>query len=309
MVDSSNISRCLPNAKPNEDSATTRIYRNEVPRWTMEAKGYTRLDRGHVLTALESRLSAGQNSVHGPQVQLFRISSPPNAAPSFKMPHWTPNEEPHHEEPPKDTHTMRPPEDLIQTYNKRIQVMQAIINQLREAGQQQKKWEDDAKKAREELVKAKLRIAALEDELEQGTTVEQHDTVANEDEDRTKTEESDKKCDELRQDSENLAERHARQNGQDHMSNDIARLYHVVWGSRSVHDESLYQRLLDRATQGSSFTATCDFVGHDIELGERRTLVIAYSRVPDGPMRWLVLDEGQEGKFDLQEDLGVSTPK
>ncbi|OTA57939.1 hypothetical protein K449DRAFT_386007 [Hypoxylon sp. EC38] len=214
------------------------------------------------------------------------------------------------EGPPKDTHIMSPPEDLIQTYNKRIQVMQAIINQLREAGRGQKKWEDDAKRTREELVKAKLRIAALEDEQEQsadrqGTTVEQHDTVVKEDEHQTMTEETDKRCTELRQDSESLAKL---QDKQDHTSNDVACLHHVVWGSRSVHDESLHQRLLDCAAQGSSFTATCDFVGHDIGPGERRTLVVAYSKVPDGPMHWLVLDEGQEGKFDLCEDLGVSMP-
>ncbi|KAI0834271.1 hypothetical protein F5Y06DRAFT_279382 [Hypoxylon sp. FL0890] len=279
----------------------------EVPRWTMEAKGYTRIDRGNVLTTLESRLSETQSPLHGPQVQLFRIRSPPNAVPSCKMPHWAPSKEPQHEEPSKDSHTMRPPEDLIQTYTKRIQVMQAIINQLREAGKERQRSDDDAKKTRDELAKAKLRIAALEDELERGVdeqkaTVEQHDAVVvvNEDEhQRGVAEEVDENCAELEKVNESLTERHHYQGGQGHISNDVVRLHHVVWGSQSVHDESLDHRLLHCATQRSSFTATCDFVGRDVEPGERRTLVIAYSRAPDGPMRWLVIDEGREGKFDL----------
>ncbi|KAI1406830.1 hypothetical protein F5Y13DRAFT_176265 [Hypoxylon sp. FL1857] len=272
----------------------------------MEAKGYTRLDRGNVLPTLESRLSASQSSIHGPQVQLFRINYQPSAVPSVKMPHLATSEEPRNEEPPKDTGAMRPPEDLIQTYTKRIQVMQAIINQLREAGQERKRQEDDAKKTREELAKAKLRIAALEDELERvvderNTTVEQGDTAdIDEDEHRKTLGENEQKCTELEISPESLSQQHVHLDGRGYTGNDVISIHHAVWGSESVHNESLNQRLLDCATQGSSFIATCDFVGRATGPGERRTLVIAYSKTPDGSMRWLVLDEGQEGKFDLQ---------
>ncbi|KAI1135853.1 hypothetical protein F5Y05DRAFT_163216 [Hypoxylon sp. FL0543] len=272
----------------------------------MEAKGYTRIDRGKVLSTLESRLAASQSPLRGPQVQLFRISSPPNGAPGFKMPLRPPSEEPHHEEISKDASTVTPPEDLIQTYKKRIQVMQAIINQLREAGQERKKSDDDAKKTREELARAKLRIAALEDELErgadeQGRMVGQHDAaVFNEVGHRKMTGENDEECVKLEGANESPAKRHADQDGRRHISNDVVILHHVIWGSQSVHDESLDDRLLNCATRGSSFTATCEFVGRGLEPSEKRTLVVAYSRAPDGPMRWLVIDEGQEGKFNLE---------
>ncbi|KAI2465781.1 hypothetical protein F4781DRAFT_407926 [Annulohypoxylon bovei var. microspora] len=273
----------------------------------MEARGYTRLDRRSVLRTLESRLSASQTPVQGPHVQLFRVSSPPDTAPpTFAMPYRRPGEE-HlpHEEPSEDVYTTTPSEQLIQTYNKRIRVMQAIINQLRAAGQGRQSWEDDLKATREELDKAKLRITDLENELEQGVgelkiAAEQRDVaIANRDRYLKEAEEANSKCAELEHANRGLVERHATQEGHGHAFNDVIRLHNVIWGSQPVYDKTLDQKLLGYAAQGSSFTATRDLVDYDVGPDERRTLIIAYSKVSDGAVRWLVVDEIHEGGFNL----------
>ncbi|KAI1098970.1 hypothetical protein F4804DRAFT_323341 [Jackrogersella minutella] len=272
----------------------------------MEARTYTRLDRQRVMRTLESRLSATENPVSGPQVQLFRIDSPSNAAPPIlAMPHRRPDEEHRHEELSNDTSTTRPTEDLIQSYKKRIQVMQSIINQLRAAVKERQTLEDDAKLVREELNKAKLRIAGLEDELERGASdlkdmVEKHDAaILNEESHHKADQESEERCHELEHANEDLAKRCATQEGPSHASNDIIRLHHVIWGSESIYDEALDRRLLDYATQGCGFALPYDLIDRDVRPHERRMLIVAYSKAPRGPICWLIMEDGHEGKFEL----------
>ncbi|KAI1456451.1 hypothetical protein F4805DRAFT_222594 [Annulohypoxylon moriforme] len=264
----------------------------------METRGYTQLDRGSVLKTLESRLSASQDTVQGPQVQLFRVNSPPpnTAPPNFTMPHWRPDEDVPPEEPSKNVCATTPSENLIQSYNKRIQVMQAVINQLRTAGKDHQQVEDKLKEVREELDEAKLRIGDLENELERrvgelNIAIEQRDAaVENSDRYCRETEEAGKRCGEL--------ERTNR--GYEHACNDAVRLHNVIWGSQPIYDELFIQRLLEYATQRSSFTTAREFINYDVRPGERRTLVVAYSKVPDGEVRWLVVDESHKGEFDLR---------
>ncbi|KAI1214406.1 uncharacterized protein F4807DRAFT_127114 [Annulohypoxylon truncatum] len=270
----------------------------------METRGYTQLDRANVLRTLESRLSASQDAVQGPQVQLFRVNSPTpdTAPPNFTMPHWKPGEESPNEEPSKDVRATTPSEHLIQSYNKRIQVMQAIINQLRTAEKDRHNVEDDLKKVREELDRAKTRIGNLEDELEQSVeelkaAIEQRD-VAIENANRycKEAEAAGKRCSQLEYTNKGLC---TVREDDDNACNDVVRLHNVIWGSRPIFDESLNQRLMEHAARGSSFAATRDFIDYDVRPGERRTLIVAYSKAPDGPVRWLVVDENVEMKFDL----------
>lgn len=205
----------------------------------------------------------------------------------------------------EETPPASPSEDLIQTYTKRIQIMQAVINQLRAAAQERQRWEEDAKRARIELEVAKIRIADLEDELDRGSeapgsTVEQPDGVdANEIQHQKSIQEADNKSSGLDGTKECPTDRLADQQGQGHSCGDVIHLHHVAWGSGSIRDESLGRRLLDCAARNSSFTATREFIGCDVRPGERSTLVVAYSVPPEGPMRWLVVDEGHEGRFDI----------
>ncbi|KAI1442180.1 hypothetical protein F5Y02DRAFT_421297 [Annulohypoxylon stygium] len=249
----------------------------------MEARSYTQLDRGSVLKTLESRLSTSQDSVEGPQVQLFRVNSPPNTAPppNFTMPHWGPTEENTHEKRSENVCTTTPSEALIQSYNKRIQVMQAVINQLRATGKDRQSVEDELKTTREELDRAKIKINNLENELEQRGVV-----IGNKERHLDEVGGIDTRCNELGYVGRG--------------SNDAIRLHNVIWGTQPVHDESLSQRLVEYAARGSSFTTTRNFIDYDVRPGERRTLVIAYSKALDGPERWLVVDENHEGKFDLR---------
>ncbi|KAI0885046.1 uncharacterized protein GGS22DRAFT_162591 [Annulohypoxylon maeteangense] len=270
----------------------------------METKSYTSLDRGNVLKTLESRLSASHSTVQGPQVQLFRVNSPsPTASPNPTMPHWRPDEQVSPEIPRKDACTTTPSEHLIQSYNKRIQVMQAVINQLRSAGKDRQDVELDLKKTREELDRANARINDLEAELEQGagelkTAIKQRDAaIEHNNRYHIEAEEADKKCRELEHINRRLM---GIQEGCEYACNDVIRIHNVIWGSQPIYDESLNKRLLEYASQGFSFTTTCDFINYDVRPGERRTLVVAYSKFPDGPMRWLVVDESHGGEFDLR---------
>ncbi|KAI1087481.1 hypothetical protein F5B19DRAFT_66349 [Rostrohypoxylon terebratum] len=253
----------------------------------MEARSYTQLDRGSVLKTLESRLSTSQGAVEGPQVQLFRVNSPPSTAPppNFTMPHWGPAEENTHERRSENACTTTPSEALIQSYNKRIQVMQAVINQLRATGKDRQTVEDELKMTREELDKAKTRINDLEYEIEQRDVV-----AGNKDRYLHEVGGADTRCNGLE-----YADR-----GPDHARNDAICFHNVIWGTQPVYDEALSRQLLEYAARGSSFTTTRDFIDYDVRPGDRRTLVVAYSKAPDGPVRWLVVDENHEGEFDLR---------
>ncbi|KAI1374739.1 hypothetical protein F4677DRAFT_424624 [Hypoxylon crocopeplum] len=265
----------------------------------MDSREYTKLERGSIFKTLEARLSARQSFLHGPQVQMFRVSSPPNFTPSASiMSGLTPPEEPHHEDQEESTSTIKPAENLIQMYNKRIQVMESIIKQLRSADKERQRWENDARMAHQGLEEAKLRIASLENELERGTVVKdvikERVTEVEGEGEYGKTGEVDKDL------AEQITSLEPSADTQDHTSGDLIRIHHVVWGAESVQDEALEQRLLDCAAGGLAFTANCDFIGRDTGPGQRGMLIVAYSKPPDGPMVWLIVDEGNEGKFNLQ---------
>ncbi|KAI0384741.1 hypothetical protein F5Y04DRAFT_247704 [Hypomontagnella monticulosa] len=182
--------------------------------------------------------------------------------------------------------------------------MQAVINQLRGAAKERQRWEEDAKKARIELEVAKIRIADLENELDQGpeapeeTVKQDHVIAAYGMRDQKKTDEAENKNGGLEDANNSPAERPANQEEQGRACDDVICLHHVAWGSGSIHDKALDRRLLDCAAHNSSFTVTREFIGRGVRTGERRTLVIAYSVPPDGSMRWLVVDEGHKGRFD-----------
>ncbi|XDG03629.1 hypothetical protein ABKA04_003244 [Annulohypoxylon sp. FPYF3050] len=163
--------------------------------------------------------------------------------------------------------------------------MQAVINQLRATGKDRQSVEDELKTAREELDRAKIKINDLENELEQrGVVIGDKERYLNEiggaDTRRNELEYADR--------------------GSNHVHNHAICLHNVIWGTQPIRDESLSQRLVEYAARGSSFTTTRDFIDYDVRPGERRTLVIAYSKAPDGPVRWLVVDESHEGVFDLR---------
>ncbi|KAI1389219.1 uncharacterized protein F4822DRAFT_273004 [Hypoxylon trugodes] len=261
-----------------------------------EATRYKRLDRGCVLGALESRLSTSSNFAHGPQIQLFRIRSSSRTIPSTSvMPRQGLDEESDH------IPTVKPTDDTIQTYNKRIQIMEPINNQLRTDIQERQHQEYDAKN---ELKQAKLRISDLESQLEihvneSRIIAKQRDKTVMIEDRQGKMEESDQSYYESEGVENGFTEQDFYEEGRHYIKNDKVVFHHVVWGSESINDELLERRLLDYITKDSSFIVTRKFVGHEIRNDEQATLVIAYSKPPNTSLRWLVVNEGHEGKFNL----------
>lgn len=202
----------------------------------------------------------------------------------------------------------KPVDDVVFMLQKRIQIMQSIIDQLRASIKERQHWEEDAKTARQELERARRRIGGLEDERGRRGCAGEPTHDDGEQQRDAEAQEKNENSDTVTKDVESPREPgHGCTSLGEPLTtsppetqeprNDTIRLHHVVWGSSPVLDERLYKKLSQHATAGSPFTATRDFIGRDVEPGGRRTLVLAYSRPPGAPARWLVVDEGQEGRF------------
>lgn len=186
--------------------------------------------------------------------------------------------------------------------------MRATIDQLLAAERERRRWDEKARAAQKELEKARGDLekqvwhntGELRESAEKGG-------IANPEEGKhcEAAQETDDRCRSPQNADTSAAEQLTvptppAGEAQEHPNQDIISLHHIAWGSQSVHDTLLEDRLTDCAARGHGFVATRDFVGHDTGPSERRTLVVAYSKPPDGPMRWLVVDEGGKGSFGLE---------
>ncbi|KAL7623722.1 hypothetical protein AAE478_005275 [Parahypoxylon ruwenzoriense] len=270
----------------------------------MGSREYTRLDRGNVLKTLEARLSVGQTSPHGPQVQLFRVSSvsgappPPPPPPISTMSDLNFHKEPRYEGPSEQASVIKPAEDLVQMYSARIQAIEAVISQLRVAERERRNWEYRATTARQALESAEEKISGLEERRERDAS-ELKNIVEQRDAHRRAAEEAGDRCRELEDANRGLAEQlESEQKARLRASNEVVRLHHVVWGAEAVRDAGLEDRLLDCAARGVGFRVTREFVGRYGEDGEG-ILIVAYSAPPEEEVRWMVVREGEEGRFGV----------
>ncbi|XXG96310.1 hypothetical protein Hte_002591 [Hypoxylon texense] len=272
----------------------------------MEGSAYTRLDRGNLFRTLESRLSASHCTFNGPQVQLFRVRT---SAPT--MPNLMRDERVYYEEASRPSSLVSPTGDFSQVYNERLRAMQAMIDQLQVAEKERQRWDENVRAAQKELERARIELACLEKQVgdsavELREAVERRNiTNLKEEQHSEAAQETGDGCLSPQNADTNLTKPLAilkppTGEAEERPNEGVISLHHIAWGSRSIHDKLLEGRLMNCATQGHSFVATRDFIGHDTGPGERKTLVIAYSKLPDGPLRWLVVDEGGKGGFDLE---------